>query len=413
MILHLSTFQWEGGAAVAASRLNQALRHHGVDSQLLVHRAQKPTEGVTAWTNSDWDQKVFWARFAAERLAFLPYEKDRSVRFAFSPAAVGVPIEKHPLVQQADIINLHWINFGFLSLAGLEKLFSLGKPIVWTLHDMWAFTGGCHYSRGCDNFRSHCGYCPYLSRPGAYDLSFEVFEQKKALFAQTPVTFVGPSQWLADLTQQAALTGQCAIHRIPYPIDSTLFTPQPKTELRKKMGLPLDKKLILFAGANTQDPRKGYLYFRDAVNQLRDCDNAQVLVFGKSSADAYQHITRPVHDLGKLSDLTRIAEAYAAADVMVVPSLEDNLPNTVLEAMACGTPVVGFDIGGIPDMIDHRRNGYVATYRSAESLAQGIEWVLAADAQGEISAQARRKVLDTYSEEIVARQYQDLYKSLL
>lgn len=414
MILHLSTFQWEGGAAVAASRLNQALRHHGVDSQLLVHRAQKPTDGVTAWVNSDWDQKLFWARFAAERLAFLPYEKDKSVRFAFSPAAVGVPIEQHPLVQQADIINLHWINFGFLSLAGLERLFALGKPIVWTLHDMWAFTGGCHYSRGCERFRSHCGYCPYLSRPGAYDLSFEIFEQKKALFAQTPVTFVTPSQWLADLTQQAALTGQFSTHRIPYPIDTTLFTPQPKTEVRKKMGLPLDKKLILFAGANTQDPRKGYLYFREAVNQLAGIqDNAEVLVFGKSNADAYRDIARPVHDLGKLSDLARIAEAYAAADVMVVPSLEDNLPNTVLEAMACGTPVVGFDIGGIPDMIDHQLNGYVAAYRSAESLARGIEWVVQHDALGEVSAQARQKVLDTYSEEIVARQYQKLYQSLL
>lgn len=414
MILHLSTFQWEGGAAVAASRLNQALRNHNVDSQLLVHRAQKPGPGVTAWATSDWEQKVFWTRFAAERLAFLPYEKDKSVRFAFSPAAVGVPIEKHPLVQRAEVINLHWINFGFLSLAGLERLFALGKPIVWTLHDMWAFTGGCHYSRGCEHFRSHCGHCPYLARPGAYDLSFELFEQKKSLFSQTSVTFVSPSQWLADLTQQAALTSGSACHRIPYPIDTTQFAPLPKAELREKMGLPVDKRLVLFAGANTQDPRKGYLYFREAVNQLKDKPGeTEVLVFGKSTPEAYLDLNLPVHDLGKLSDLSQIAQAYAAADVMVVPSLEDNLPNTVLEAMACGTPVVGFDIGGIPDMIDHRTNGFVASYRSAVSLAEGIQWVLDQSLEGVLSARARQKVLDTYAESIVARQYEDLYQSLL
>ena len=414
MILHLSTFQWEGGAAVAASRLNQALRNHNVDSHLLVHRAQQSDPGVTAWTNSEWDQKVFWARFAAERFAFLPYEKDKSVRFAFSPAAIGVPLEKHPLVQQADIINLHWTNFGFLSLAGLDRLFALGKPIVWTMHDMWAFTGGCHYSRGCEHFRSHCGYCPYLSRPGAYDLAFEIFEQKKSLFARTPVTFVSPSQWLANLTQQAALTSRFACHRIPNPIDTTQFSPLPQKELRQKMGLPTDKRLILFTGANTQDPRKGYLYFREAVNQLKEkLGDTEVLVFGKSAADAYHAIDLPVHDLGKLSDLSQIAEAYAAADVMVVPSLEDNLPNTILEAMACGTPVVGFDIGGIPDMIDHRINGFVAAYRSAESLAQGIEWILHQDADGAISAKARQKVMENYTEQIVARQYYELYQSLL
>ncbi|MPR35569.1 glycosyltransferase family 4 protein [Salmonirosea aquatica] len=414
MILHLSTFQWEGGAAVAASRLNQALRNHHVDSHLLVHRAQKPGPGVTAWATSDWEQKVFWARFAAERLAFLPYEKDKSVRFAFSPAAVGVPLEKHPMVQQADVINLHWINFGFLSLAGLERLFALGKPIVWTMHDMWAFTGGCHYSRGCEHFRSHCGHCPYLARPGTYDLSFEIFEQKKSLFERTSVTFVSPSQWLAGLTQQAALTSRFACHRIPNPIDTTQFAPLPKTDLRQKMGLPTDKRLILFTGANTQDYRKGYPYFKEAVNQLKVPQaSTEILVFGKSTPGAYLDLNLPIHDLGKLSDLSQIAGAYAAADVMVVPSLEDNLPNTILEAMACGTPVVGFEIGGIPDMIDHRTNGFVAKYRSAESLAQGIAWVLDNDREGAVSNQARQKVLSTYTEQVVARQYNELYQSLL
>ncbi len=413
MILHLSTYQWEGGAAVAASRLNQALRKHGVDSQMLVYRAQRAESGVTAWADSSWKEKLFWARFSAERLRFLPHEKDRSVRFAFSPAAVGVPIEEHPLIQQADIINLHWINFGFVSLKGLERLLNLGKPIVWTIHDMWAFTGGCHYSRGCERFRSHCQFCPYLKKPGEYDLAFEIFEQKEKLLAQAPLTFVAPSQWLHNLTRQAALIKDFPALCIPYPIDTTVFQNKNKTEMRQKMGLPLDKKLVLFAGANTQDVRKGFVYFQEAVNNVgQEADDVEVLIFGKSQPDAYRELTRSVHDLGKLSDLTNIADAYAAADLMVVPSLEDNLPNTVLEAMACGTPVVGFDIGGIPDMIDHLENGYVADYRSAKSLACGIRWIIENNATGNLSQNARQKVLETYAEEIIARQYDNLYQSL-
>jgi glycosyltransferase involved in cell wall biosynthesis len=412
MILHLTTFQAEGGAGVAASRLNRALRNHGIDSQLLVYRLKTTEMGVLPWADHAWAGSQFWTRFVAERLSFLPYEKDKSVRFAFSPAAVGVPIEEHPLVQQATIINLHWINFGFVSLAGLKKLFSLGKPIVWTLHDMWAFTGGCHYSRGCERFLTHCQHCPYLAKPGAHDLSFGLFDKKKDLLAKAPVTFVSPSQWLCHLTRQAALTRHLPAVTIPNPIDTTVFAPRIKEDVRSGMGLPLHTRLVLFTGANTQDPRKGYGYFREAMNSL-STENAAVLVFGKSPAEAYQDLTVPVYNLGKLSDVNQIVDAYAAADALVVSSLEDNLPNTVMEAMACGTPVIGFRNGGIPDMIDHRHNGYLADYRSAASLAEGIGWVLDHNQAGVLSARAREKVLSTYAEPVVAAQYFQLYQSLL
>ncbi|TDB61379.1 glycosyltransferase family 4 protein [Arundinibacter roseus] len=414
MILHLSTFQLEGGAAVAASRIHQAQRNQGLDAQMLVYRAQKPAAGVTAYADTPWKNKLFWARFSAERLSFLPHEKDRSARFAFSPAAVGLPLHQHPLVQQASVINLHWINFGFLSLPGLQRLFSMGKPIVWTLHDMWASTGGCHYSRGCEHYLSHCRACPYLAKPELYDLSFQVFEQKRALFENAPVAFVAPSQWLGQITQSAALTKDLPTLVIPYPIDTKLFTPRHKPQLRQKLGLPADKKLVLFVGANTQDPRKGFSFFKEAVQKLHAADEElEILVFGKAQPGAYDGLSVTVHNLGKLSDSTHIAEAYAAADVMAVPSLEDNLPNTVLEAMASGTPVVGFRTGGIPDMIDHQINGFVADYRSATSLAEGIDWVLKNTDTMKLAEQARQKVLDTYTEAIVARKYQELYNSLL
>ncbi|PSL18413.1 glycosyltransferase family 4 protein [Dyadobacter jiangsuensis] len=412
MVLQLSTFHWEGGAGVAAARLHQALRNSGVDSHLMVSEISGSGPQTTAWADSAWKSKMAWGNFVMERLSFLPYEKDKSVRFAFSPAAIGVDIADHPLVRQASVIHLHWINFGFLSLKSLEKLFALGKPIVWTLHDMWAFTGGCHYNRGCERYLSHCCYCPYLRKPGEYDIAFAQFEKKCNLFQGAPVTFVSPSRWLDNLVQNAALTNGMPSQAIPNCIDTELFKPGNRDEARKAFGLPKDKKLLLFAGANTQDPRKGFTYFQQAMHHP-DLADAEVMVLGKGKADDFKDMPVKTHFLGKISDTSQMVQAYNAADMLIVPSLEDNLPNTIMEAMACGTPVVGFDTGGIPEMIDHWKNGFVATAKSAASLSEGIQWILKCDADGSLSADARRKVLENYSEAVVARQYSQLYDSLL
>lgn len=412
MVLQLSTFHWEGGAGVAAARLHQALRNAGVDSHLMVSEISGSGPQTTAWADSAWKSKMTWGNFVMERLSFLPYEKDKSVRFAFSPAAIGADIADHPLVRQASVIHLHWINFGFLSLKSLEKLFALGKPIVWTLHDMWAFTGGCHYNRGCERYLSHCCYCPYLRKPGEYDIAFAQFEKKYNLFQWSPVTFVSPSRWLDNLVQNAALTNGMPSQAIPNCIDTELFKPGNRDEARKAFGLPKDKKLLLFAGANTQDPRKGFTYFQQAMHHP-DLADAEVMVLGKGKADDFKDMPVKTHFLGKISDTSQMVQAYNAADMLIVPSLEDNLPNTIMEAMACGTPVVGFDTGGIPEMIDHWKNGFVATAKSAASLSEGIQWILKCDADGSLSADARRKVLKNYSEAVVARQYSQLYDSLL
>lgn len=412
MVLQLSTFHWEGGAGVAAARLHQALRNAGVDSHLMVSEISGSGPQTTAWADSAWKSKMTWGNFVMERLSFLPYEKDKSVRFAFSPAAIGADIADHPLVRQASVIHLHWINFGFLSLKSLEKLFALGKPIVWTLHDMWAFTGGCHYNRGCERYLSHCCYCPYLRKPGEYDIAFAQFEKKYNLFQGAPVTFVSPSRWLDNLVQNAALTNGMPSQAIPNCIDTELFKPGNRDEARKAFGLPTDKKLLLFAGANTQDPRKGFIYFQQAMHHP-DLADAEVMVLGKGKADDFKDMPVKTHFLGKISDASQMVQAYNAADMLIVPSLEDNLPNTIMEAMACGTPVVGFDTGGIPEMIDHWKNGFVATAKSAASLSEGIQWILKYDADGSLSADARRKVLENYSEAVVARQYSQLYDFLL
>lgn len=414
MVLQLSTFHWEGGAGVAAARLHQALLKSGIESNLLVPQLSAPQEHAYALANTKWGSRKVWGRFVAERLHFLPFERDKSVRFAFSPAQSGADISEHPLVQAASVIHLHWINFGFLSLKSLEKLFALGKPIVWTLHDMWASTGGCHYNRGCDHYLSHCQYCPYLRKPEQYDISFSQFEAKKVIYNEANITLVSPSRWLGETVKKAALTSHLPSLSIPNCIDTDLFKSTDKLEARKALELSTDKKLLLFAGANTQDPRKGFAYFKKALEEFNtNSSEIEVLVLGKGNAQKFEDMPVKTHFLGKITDPNRMVSAYNAADMIVVPSLEDNLPNTIMEAMACGTPAVGFATGGIPEMIGHLENGYVADAKSAESLADGIRWVLENNAENAVSDKARQKVLDTYAEKVVAGQYSKLYRSLL
>ena len=412
MVLQLSTFHWEGGAGVAAARLHQALLNAGVDSHLMVSEISRPGPQTTAWADSPWKSKKAWGNFVLERLSFLPFEKDKTVRFAFSPAAAGADIADHPLVKQASIIHLHWVNFGFLSLKSLEKLFALGKPIVWTLHDMWTFTGGCHYNRGCERYLSHCCYCPYLKKPGEYDIAFTQFERKESLYQNTNLTLISPSRWLDNLVQKAALTNGKPSQAIPNCIDTRFFKPGDRTDARNALSLPTNKKLLLFAGANTQDPRKGFTYFQEAMRHP-DLADTEVMILGKGKAENFKDMPVKVHFLGKISDASQMVQAYNAADMLIVPSLEDNLPNTIMEAMACGTPAIGFGTGGIPEMIGHLESGFISTPKSASSLAEGIQWVLKHNADGAVSANARKKVLQHYSEEVVARQYSQLYDSLL
>jgi glycosyltransferase involved in cell wall biosynthesis len=414
MILHLSTFHLEGGAGVAATRLHRALLRNGEDSHMLISGVKDSEPGVTDLITTNWESRKSFYRFVEERIYFFPQEKDSSVRFAFSPAVAGIDISKHPLVQQADIIHLHWVNFGFLSMASLDRLFALGKPVVWTLHDMWTFTGGCHYSRGCDNYLTHCEYCPYLAKPDLYDISFSQFEKKTEIYTNANLTLVSPSNWLNNLTKQAALTQNLTSACIPNCIDTDFFTPGDQHKIRAELGLPTDKKLLLFAGANTQDPRKGFVYFKEAMEKYSaEKQDVEVLIFGKSGNNSFDAFPVPVHYLGKITEPKQMVQVYNAADMIIVPSLEDNLPNTIMEAMACGTPAVGFATGGIPEMIDHLSNGYVADLKSANSLTDGINWVLEQNSDKSVSLAARQKVISTYSEPIVTSQYSRLYTDML
>ena len=416
-VVFVNTNDNAGGAAIACRRIQKSLATYaGVEGKILVQDKNTLDGAVVSTTPNRWQKWLAWGRFVAERLYFYPYERSSEIRFQFNPGIAGIDISTHPLVQEADIIHLHWVNFGYLSTDSLQKLFALGKPVVWTFHDMWAFTGGCHHSGSCENYRDACGGCKFVKHPAPDDFSHRRWRAKKASYA--PFTAIGCSQWLARRAAQSSLLRHARVSSIPNPIDIEVFKPIPKQEARGRLGLSPNKEFILFAAMRVGAVGKGFSYLVQALQLLIEqypdrMLEVEMLIFGHSSADLTDSLPIVAHRLGHLSDSQQIGLAYSAASVFVIPSLEENLPNTIMEAMACGTPAVGFDTGGIPEMIDHRINGYVAEYRSAESLAEGIEWVLEANTQGQVSAHARQKVLATYTEEIVARQYHDLYQSLL
>ncbi|MDB4334762.1 glycosyltransferase family 4 protein [bacterium] len=405
-----------GGAAVAANRLYHALNKSDVEVSFLV-QDQTDNTRVQSICNTKKDSIKAFIRFVKERLYFLPHEKNKSFRYSFSPANTGIDITNHPLILEADVIHIHWINQGFLSLKTLDKLFKLGKPIVWTLHDMWSFTGGCHYAGTCFEFIESCGHCQFLKNPHKNDLSAKHFLAKKIIWKNIPFHIVSCSKWLKSLANESSLLRNKQLYNIPNPIDLEIYRPKNRIESRKSLGLPSDKKLILFGAANTEDPRKGMRYLIEALNILGENfpllqERLNLVVFGKSKKGTFD-MPFTTHQLNFVSDQDQLVSLYNAADAFILPSLQDNLPNTVMESLACGTPVIGFRVGGVPEMIDHLKTGYLAEVRNSLSLATGIYEVIFGDQTEKMRLKARKVAEKRYDEKIVAEQYIQVYKDAI
>ena len=410
-VVILNTSEHTGGAAVAANRLLKALRKQGVEATMLVRDKSSQDPNVHSINRTWFQQKVNLLRFLWERFViFLCNRFSRSTLFQVSIANTGTDLSQHPLVQAADVIHLHWINQGFLSLHDLQKLVALDKPIVWTMHDMWPCTGICHHARDCEQFQQQCEGCFYLQSTHP-DLSTEVFRAKSQLYRTAPMTFVGCSQWLTDRARQSRLVIGKQVLSIPNPIDLQRFKPMERKAMRERWKLPLDKKLILFGALNVTNERKGLAYLIKALHILQP-DHIALVVFGQVKSQVAERIPVAIHSLGYVSDEEKVATIYNAVDLFVTSSLEENLPNTIMESMACGTPCVGFRTGGIPEMIDHLSNGYVANYQDSADLARGIEWVLNHPEPAKLRETCIQKVKEHYSEEVIAGKYLSLYEQI-
>jgi len=417
-VLHVNTSDIQGGAARAAFRLNKALNKLNVNSKMLVQSKAGDDINVKSVAETKIQKGLAKIRPYYDMLPLELY-KNRQ-KGPFSVARTGVDICKNNYVKETDLINLHWINASFLSLKSIKKLNQLHKPIVWTLHDMWPFTGGCHYSGGCTKYKEKCGQCPMLNSSKDRDLTRRIWERKKNYYNNLNLTIVTCSTWLAQCAKDSSLFNDLRIEVIPNSVDINIFKPIKKEIARDILDLPRNKYLILFGAMSaTSDKRKGFHYLNKALGKIENDypqikDDIELLVFGASYSEDINKLSIKTNFLGRLNDEHSLALCYSAADIFVTPSLEDNLPNTIMESLSCGTPVVGFKIGGIPDMIKHKHNGYLAEYKSVDDLAQGICWMLEDKKRLiDMGKKARQKVLDSYTYDIVGNKYLKLYKELL
>lgn len=402
----------EGGAARAAYRLHQGLQRISVVSQMLVQA--KMSDDIAVITQKNRLSKEFSKLRPTLNNLPLQFYPERE-RIIFSSQWLSDSICSQLAQLSSDIINLHWVCGGYLQIETLSKL---NKPLVWTLHDMWAFTGGCHYSKDCDRYMDACGACPQLYSTKSWDLSRWVWWRKANAWKALNLTIVTPSSWLAKCASFSSLFKDLPVKVIPNGLDTQRYKPINRRLAREILNLPQDKQLILFGALSaTSDPRKGFHLLQPALQSLSKSgwqDQLDVVIFGSSQPINQPDLGLKSHYLGKLSDDISLALLYAAADVFVSPSIQDNLPNTVLEAISCGTPCVAFNIGGMPDIIEHQQNGYLAQSYQIEDLARGIVWVLDnRERHQKLCDRARQKAEQEFTLEIQARRYLSLFTEII
>jgi len=417
-ILTVNVSDSSGGAARAAYRIHKATIEAGVDGQFLVkNKALNDPNVLTVesfdslgsfkapfrWLQHKINNKLQQARWR-------PYPNRQDV---FMSDLRGGSLHGALQKIEYDILHLHWINLRFVDIEDLAKI---TKPIVWTLHDCWPFTGVCHYFYDCTRYKQSCGCCPHLASNNERDLSHKVWQKKMEIFSKLNIHVVCPSNWLAQAARESTIFKQFPVSVIPNPLDTNFFTPGSKVDACKVLCISPEKRYILYGAMNAiKDRNKGFAELKSCLqyyeNQF-DTKDIEVLIFGSTEKAQLELNHIRTTDLGLLND-QQLRAAYRASDVMVTPSLSENLSNIIMESLSCGTPVVAFNIGGNSDMIDHKLNGYLAEPYNPQDLAAGIAWCLENNTSGELSRRAQNNVEENYSMERVGEMYVELYKELI
>ncbi len=415
----LSTNDVAGGAAKAAYRFHQGLRLRNVNSVMVVRNKKSADKNVLALDSLSEADKAEQNIFSAMQKHLINNNRTDVSDTIFSLPYPGCDLSGTDAVRSADIINLHWINY-FQSVESIAAILSLGKPVVWTLHDQWAFTGGCHYSAGCEKYTQQCEQCPQLL-DNSSRLSELVLKNKLNYFDNGPV-IVSPSGWLAECARNSTLFKNCRIEVIPNGLDTNIFKPTAKALAKKQLNIDPQSITVLFGAVSHTKKRKGFQQLCRAVDFCRKEERfaelirtagIKVVTFG-SDGSLTKEIGVPTVSLGYIDSDEKLALAYSAADFLVFPSLEENLPNIIVECLSCGTPVVAFKTGGVPEVVKHSQTGYLASPFNTDEMGQYIS-NLAFDAEirAGMSAKARRLAEDNFSLQIQADRYLKLFSDLL
>lgn len=418
-VLLLSTTDRRTGASAAAFRLLQALDSTtSVEAKMLV--GDKSTNSnLVIGPQSNIKKGIALLRPIIDSLPLSFYKQKKW--YPFSPQWIFDGIRKKVSQINPDVINLHWVAGGFVRIETLAKL---NKPIIISAHDIWTFTGGCHYDAGCGKFGEDCGACPQLSSVKEKDISRSVLERKKKAWEGLDITVVGGTSWVADMARKSSLYREGMIKNvevIPLAIDTNIFRPIEKDIAREVLQIPKDKKVIFFGATFIDEPRKGMKYLQDSLNILNELiessnlktEDILLLIAGKGEISFLEKLPFKYKEVGYLNDDITLSLHYQSSDLFICPSIEDAGPTMIPESMLCGTPVVAFKTDGIPDFIEHKKNGYIGEHKNSKDLAEGMLWVLANENYSKVSEEAHSFSIKRHSYQEIAKKYNTLYKKVL
>lgn len=369
-IVHINHADNIGGAAIAAYRLSIAMCRAGVDSKMLVYRNLRENDPMVVGLLSS-RLSLFFHQVRIRLLTLF-------IKYYFKPFGTfsipysGMSIHNHPLVKSADVIILHWVSSGMMTMKELERILSLGKPVFWMMHDSYPYTGGCHFFWECDRYTKGCEDCLLIGRNCGRGIAHKEFLNKAGVFRYKNLRFIGPSQWEVDCAKRSSLLKGKTVDVCRNVIDTELFRRKNVEDLKSKIGLDAHKNTILFSAVSVKDVYKGLHFLLEAINMLPP-EKYQCVILGADSSDL--SLEMKTFCLGYIRDEQQMSEIYNLADVFVLPSLAESFSLVIAEAMACGVPCVGFNCTAIPGLISHKKNGYLAKYKSSESLAEGVRWI--------------------------------------
>lgn len=414
-ITHISCNDIDGGASRSAYRLHEGLRLLGTDSRMIVQQKSSGDPDVIPFRPAH--------RIPARIKRYLRHvllRKSRRIRDSRPPGASYISDDRSEELAEVllqlpptDVLHLHWVA-GFIDYVSFFRQVPRNLPIVWTMHDMNPFTGGCHFDGACDKFIEKCSMCPQLSSPSLNDFSSHVWKRKQRAF-ETPAAramhVVVPSRWLGEQVRRSKLLGGWPVTVIPYGLDTAHFRPFDKHSSRKQLGIPVDAQVVLFVANWVSERRKGLDLLIAALSALEDMPRVYAFVVGRGFALNQIGVRGMTIDH---ADDASLPLMYSAADIFVLPSLQDNLPNTALEAMACGTPVVAFNATGMPDIVRDGETGILVSAGDVSSLGEGIRNLLGNEGRRASMAESSRRIATLeYGLEVQARRYLQVYENAL
>lgn len=412
-IVHISFWESAGGAAKAANRLHEGMLEAGLESKMLVIEKNEK--------KGDPNVKVFVRRctkfmlWLFSRVSSICLRKFRPFVGNFSISMYGLDISKDPNLLNANVIYLHWINNSFVSNSSIGKILNLGKPVIWFMHDMFPITGGCHHSLSCLKYQTTCGKCTLLGSHRSRDISFIQLSNKLEKFGKySNLYYMGPSTWLVDCARKSALASPDNVLYVPNFVDKRIFFPDYSKKGKASFNaLPYEKIILFGADMGISNPYKGWTYLKEAL--LKCTIPFKLVIFGCNSAnpDELGDLNGRVTFVGKISSESKLRELYSIADLFVVSSIAESFSQTSIEALACGTPVVAFGVGGLLDIVQHKKNGYLCRPSDSTDLLAGIEYILTAEDEHQLALNAIKTVNECFEREVVVDKHLKILNELV